>query len=263
MPYAHHSDPAQKWRQQYLTTKHHILPFILRHHTLPPNAKILEIGCGEGGVLKAFAEAGFLGYGIDISESRIEHGKNLLQKEIKSHVITLYAGDIYDSQQFEHMKGEIDLIVLKDAIEHIPDQQRILDRLHGFLHKRGAVFLAFPPWLNPFGGHQQLAVSFLKYVPWFHIFPRSLYQRILKLCGEPENQIRVLLEIYDTRLSSRRFERILQNTNWRVATRQFYLFNPGYEFKFGIKPKEQLPLFSSVPVIRDLFSTAVFYLVVE
>jgi len=77
MPYDFHLDPEKKWRQQYLTSKNHILPFILEKVNLPPNAQILEIGCGEGGVLKAFIESGFTCYGIDLSPARISKPRRL------------------------------------------------------------------------------------------------------------------------------------------------------------------------------------------
>ncbi len=261
MPYPHHSDPAQKWRQQYLTTKHHILPFVSQHWTFAQQAKVLEIGCGEGGVLKAFSEAGFLCYGIDLSESRISHGRKLISEEIENNNITLYTGDVHDTEIFEHLAGEMDLIILKDAIEHIPEQEKMLKILHRFTKDDGAIFLAFPPWINPFGGHQQLAASVLKFVPWFHILPRGLYRKILELFHETDSQIQVLMEVCDTRLTTARFERMLSNTDWHIKTRQFFLFNPGYEFKFGLRPREQFKVISGMPVLRDFASTAVYYLV--
>ena len=83
MPYDFHLDPEKKWRQQYLTCKNHILPFILEKVNLPPNAQILEIGCGEGGVLKAFIERGFTCYGIDLSPSRIEMLRKFSRRKLR------------------------------------------------------------------------------------------------------------------------------------------------------------------------------------
>ncbi|MFQ5641611.1 MAG: class I SAM-dependent methyltransferase [bacterium] len=261
MPYAHHSDPKKKWQQQYQTTKKYILPFIRQHFALPKDAHILEIGCGEGGVLKAFTDEGCLCFGMDLSEPRIAAGKKLLAQEIRRKRVQLFAGDVHDLERFEHLFGKIDVLILKDAIEHIPDQEKVLSRLHRFLRKGGVAFLAFPPWCNPFGGHQQLAGSVLKYVPWFHLLPRTLYRSLLRLFGETEIQINVLMEIYLTRLSIRKFETLLAKTRWRILKRQFYLFNPGYEFKFGMTPRKQAALISQIPGVRDFMSTAVYYIV--
>ncbi len=261
MPYDFHLDPGKKWRQQYLTSKNHILPFTLERVDLSPDARILEIGCGEGGVLKAFIERGFVCYGIDLSPSRIENARSILKEEVQKKSVTFYAFDIHDDQHFKHLFGKIDLVILKDAIEHIHDQEKFLIALHKFMKPGGSVFLSFPPWRNPFGGHQQIAVSVLKYIPWFHILPRSFYRAILKCFGESDNSIQELLEIYDTRLSIRRFEKILSLSNWKIRRRQFFLVNPGYEVKFGLKPRKQIELISCIPGVRDFVSTAVYYIV--
>ena len=261
MPYDFHLDPEKRWRQQYLTCKNHILPFILEKVNLPPNAQILEIGCGEGGVLKAFIERGFTCYGIDLSPSRIENAKKILKEEVEKKLVAFYAFDIHDDQHFGHLFGKIDLVILKDAIEHIYDQEKFMTALHKFIKPEGSVFLSFPPWRNPFGGHQQIAASVLRYVPWFHVLPRGFYQSILKLFGESNKNIQTLLEIYDTRLSIRKFERILSLSKWKTCRRQFFLINPGYEFKFRLKPRKQIGFIGHIPELRDFISTAVYYIV--
>ncbi len=78
-----------------------------------------------------------------------------------------------------------DLIILKDVIEHIHDQDAILSRLRNFLKPGGHIFFGFPPWQMPFGGHQQvLAHRLLSRTPYFHLLPVPLYRGILKAFGE-------------------------------------------------------------------------------
>ncbi len=261
MPYEFHHDPRRKWDQQYLTTRDHIIPFIERHFHLPARAKVLEVGCGEGGVLKAFCERGHVCYGLDIAAHRIENAKTMLQEEVDSGKVEFYAADVHDTSVFGHLAGQIDLLILKDAIEHIYEQEKILQVLHKFVKQGGAVFLAFPPWWNPFGGHQQLADSVLRFVPWVHILPRPVYRSILRLFGESQDKIAGLMEIYDTRLSINKFERLLKATHWRVRKRQFFLLNPIYEYKFGIKGRKQSTVVSRIPFVRDFLSTGVYYIV--
>ena len=64
---------------------------------------------------------------------------------------------ITDSREVEELytSRQFDLILLKDVIEHIPDQERVIPYLKEFLKPGGRVFFGFPPWYMPHGGHQQ------------------------------------------------------------------------------------------------------------
>uniref|UniRef100_UPI003FEF9222 class I SAM-dependent methyltransferase n=1 Tax=Alistipes shahii TaxID=328814 RepID=UPI003FEF9222 len=69
-----------------------------------------------------------------------------------------------------------DLIILRDVIEHVEDQPRLMARLAELLAPDGVLFVAYPPWRMPFGGHQQMAVSrFAAHFHWLHLLPGPLY----------------------------------------------------------------------------------------
>jgi hypothetical protein len=126
----------------------------------------------------------------------------------------------------------------------------------------GLYFIGFPPWYNPFGGHQQLLKNkFFSKLPYFHILPRFLYKGLLRMIGESETKIKGMLEIYDTRITIDRLNQILKANNYQILKKTDYLFNPNYETKFGIKPRKQLKLISSIPFIRNFFVTASYYVV--
>jgi hypothetical protein len=126
----------------------------------------------------------------------------------------------------------------------------------------GLYFIGFPPWYNPFGGHQQLLKnSFFSKLPYFHIIPRFMYKGLLRIIGESESKIKGMLEIYDTRITIDRLNRILKVNDYQILKKTDYLFNPNYETKFGIKPRKQLKLISSIPFIRNFFVTASYYVV--
>ena len=98
---------------------------------------VLEIGCGEGGVLKAFVEKGCSCTGMDLSTSKIENGKGLQQSEIESGKLELFSADIYDQSTMDAFRGKFDLIILKDTIEHIPDQERVMAQLQVYMKLGG------------------------------------------------------------------------------------------------------------------------------
>jgi hypothetical protein len=83
----------------------------------------------------------------------------------------------------------------------------------------------------------------------------------LKAFGEAEGTINGLLEIKDTGISIDRFERILKQEKYITDKRVFYFINPNYETKFGIKPRKQIKQITSIPWVRNFFTTAMYYVV--
>ena len=61
-----HNDRSLYFEQQYTNTKKYIVSFVNEVYELRPGMEVLEIGCGEGGVLKAFVDAGMTGTGVDL-----------------------------------------------------------------------------------------------------------------------------------------------------------------------------------------------------
>jgi 2-polyprenyl-3-methyl-5-hydroxy-6-metoxy-1,4-benzoquinol methylase len=255
-----HADRKRYFDIQLLNAEKYILPFIESNFEITKGMRVMEIGCGEGGVLKAFVDKGCEGVGVEFDLSRIENGSKYLEDDIKNGRISFVAKDIYDTD-VESLGGRFDIIVLKDVIEHIHNQERLLARLKDFLKSSGIIFFGFPPWQMPFGGHQQLSKTSLSKIPYFHLFPRPVYKGILKLFKEPEHVINDLLEIKDTGISIERFEKIVKRTNYKIVDKIHYLFNPIYEYKFNLKPKKQNPLISKIPYIRNYLTTCVYYMI--
>ena len=253
-----HIDRARYFEIQFKNAEEDVIPFITKRFDLKPGSRVLEIGCGEGGVLAAFIKQNCSVVGVELDEPRLALAGTFLKKEISDNKVHLIARDIYLVDDKE-LGGKFDLIILKDVIEHIHDQKKLLNRLHDLLLPGGAVFFGFPPWQMPFGGHQQICKNkCLSKLPYYHLLPRKLYRWILSKYNEPVND---LLEVRDTGISIERFEKIARQTNYTIVNRTFYLINPIYKYKFGWKAKKQLPVLRSIPYIRDFFTTCVYYLI--
>jgi SAM-dependent methyltransferase len=260
MPLYFHGNAPLKFQHQYLVTLNYIIPYIEKQQAFREGMHVLEIGCGEGGVLKAFAERNCFCTGMDLSTSKIDHGKELLADEIAAGKMELFSADIYDQKTMDAFKGKFDLIVLKDTIEHIPEQEKVMEQLKIYLKTNGRLFFAFPPWRMPFGGHQQTATTKIGKLPWMHLLPRSLYQAWLRKIGEPEPTVVSLMEIYDTQISINRFERICKRSGYTIQNRRLYLINPIYRYKFGRSPRIQFSFLSVIPWFRDFVSTTAYYI---
>lgn len=222
----------------------------------------MEIGCGEGGVLVPFIEKGCYGVGVDLNPLRIDLANEFLQEEVAKGRVQFVYKNVYDADFLEKFRGFFDLIILKDAIEHIPEQEKFIPYLKNFLKPGGQIYFGFPPWYMPFGGHQQVCNNKVASVlPYYHILPKTLYQGILRAFGESQPVIDELLEIKDTQITIERFERIVRLSGLKILNRQHYLINPIYKYKFGLQPRKQLRLISALPFVRNFLTTCVYYTV--
>lgn len=254
-----HSNKKQYFNEQDTTSRKYVIPFLSDLLTFSENTSILEIGCGEGGNLKPFLELGCSRVvGVDLSEGKINKANEFFLDHPQKENIEFILADIYKIETL----GKFDLIIMRDVIEHIHDQEKFMEFVKKFLKPEGKFFLGFPPWFNPFGGHQQICESnILSKLPYFHILPAPIYKLILKIFGESDAKIEALLEIKGTGISIERFEKILKNYNYKTDKRYFYLINPNYEIKFGLKPKKQFSLISSIPFFRNFLTTASYYVI--
>ena len=242
--------------EQSYTTEKYIIPFVSDMIDVNSSTKVAEVGCSEGGNLKPFLDMGCKVVGIDISEQRIKNAEKCYNDHPLKANLRLINNNIYDVKTDPELK--FDLIIMRDTLEHIPDQNLLLRHLKQFLNTDGKIFISFPAWRMPFGGHQQMCNNrILSKVPYFHILPRSVYKLIMKLFGEPQSFINEQLEIKDTKISIQKFKRYVLTNGYKVKKQVYYLINPNYEIKFKMKPVE-LPAILNIPYLRDFFTTTVY-----
>lgn len=262
MTLAQHTDYRIRYQQQLDNARGYILPFIEKHLPLSPEVKIMDIGCGEGGVLVPFLEKGCRAVGVELDELKSGYARQLLASHAERGSVEIINQNIYEEDALARFRGQFDLVILKDVIEHIPNQEKFIPYLKKFLKPGGFVFYGFPPWYMPHGGHQQVCRSkFLSMLPWFHLLPNPIYKGILRLSGEYPAVINELLENKATGISIERFERITLKSGYQVRERVLFLINPIYQQKFGLKPRKQFRFIAAIPWIRDFFSTCAYYMV--
>ncbi len=251
-----HSDRERYFDEQARTSERHYIPYIRMLFPELPQ-EVLEVGCGEGGNLFPFARSGCSVTGVDVAAGRVAEARRFFAE--RGAEGTFVASDIFELTGLEH---EFPLILAHDVIEHVGDKAGFLKRLERFLAPGGVVFMAFPAWQMPFGGHQQIARSrVVSRFPFLHLLPSPLYKGVLAAAGEDELTVRELLSIKRTRCTVEKFEAALRAAGYRVADRRLYFVNPHYETKFGLKPRRLHGSLSVLPYVRDFFSTSCFYLV--
>ena len=261
MAFDFHKDKQTYIKYQYENAENYVIPFIEKKLALNSASEVMEIGCAEGGVLQAFLDKGCKGVGVELMPARYEIAKELLKDYISKGQAEVIQKNIYDLDA-DSGYHRFDLIILKDVIEHIHDQDKVLAHLRKFLKKDGHIFFGFPPWQMPFGGHQQIAKSkLLSRLPYYHLLPMSLYKGMLKAMGEREKTVEDLAEIKETGISIERFEKLIKKNSYSIREKEFFLINPIYKYKFNLEAKKQYNWLASIPYFRNYLTTCVYYLV--
>lgn len=101
---------------------------------IPSSKKILDLGCGEGGMIRAilnkFSQKEIIG--VDISPRRIE----LLRKKFPKHKFLCE-----DVNKTSLKKNEFDLIICTQVIEHVENDKKLIDEIYRILKIRGKLYI--------------------------------------------------------------------------------------------------------------------------
>lgn len=217
------------------------------NHLVKPHCngkKIIDIGCGEGGVLAAFEREGYQCTGIESSETRVEFARANSKATIR-----FLHGDIQDFSSEE----TYDIVLMLDVIEHLRDKLAALKNLKAMKSEGGIIVIAFPPFRSPFGGHQQVMRSFLKYVPYVHLLPTALYRRAVEKIER--NNVAAHLHNYETGITMQQFESLADQTGLEIIQKLSYFVRPRQALRFNIKIRP-----FRLGVLAEYLSTGVIYI---
>jgi SAM-dependent methyltransferase len=262
MAYDFHSDRHQYFRLQVSNCRDNIIPFIGKFQPVRSGMKVLEIGCRDGGVLYPFLEQGCHITGIDLDAGPVEMAKEVYKDNIADGKANFEVINVHDyiAREKGNAAAIFDIIVLQDVIEHVFGQQEMLQALHQILKPTGLIFFGFPPWQNPFGGHQQvLKNTILSKIPYYHLLPNFVYYGLVKMADK--SSLEFIKDTKETGISIDRFEKIVKAEHFKIIGRQLFLVSSMYKYKFGLKPRLQAKWLGNLPYIRNFFTTAANYVI--
>ena len=101
---------------------------------LPEKARVLDAGCGPGGMLKAFADQGYECVGCDYTDQQTQYGR--------SKGLNLFSGGIEEITP--KYANYFDLVMLNDVLEHLLNPGAILFEIRKILKPDGYVYIQFP-----------------------------------------------------------------------------------------------------------------------
>jgi SAM-dependent methyltransferase len=118
----------------------------LRQRSALRGKRVLDVGCGHGGMLIALAEQGAEAVGIEIDASRSRVGEQRLRD--LGLQVDWRQGDIGD-REFTGRLGTFDVVVCQDVLEHVLDTSQAIATLCSLLRKGGWLFMQVPNKYSP------------------------------------------------------------------------------------------------------------------
>ena len=244
------------WDYQYRLARDVIVPYLKKIGAFKESDVVTEIGCAEGGVLAAFTENGASrALGTDIAQSRLDMGKII--SDIGGFPLDFVYHNIMEQQIDSKWVESSDLVILRDVIEHLDDTRLALTNIAKIIKPGGFLYVTFPPYHSPFGGHQHTVANPGGKLPYIHLLPNPIFQRFIK--SGRKNDIGEVQRLQKIRLTPKKFMSAALATNYTIANADYYLLRPVFKMKFGL-PTIRLTSISSLPGVKNYFSLEASYL---
>lgn len=240
---------------QIAVAREALIPW-LRPRVELDGALVGDFGCHEGGMLHAFREdtgaAG--GVGIELNPTLVERSPFVSDDRFRLEV-----GDLAEAVAGERF----DLIVLHDVLEHVGDVGAVLEAAAARLAPGGRLFVSFPPYRSPFGGHQQYAAGIARALPFVHHLPGRLFLRLARPAPTEymsrEDSLEDLRSVRRTRLTLEKAERAFAAAGLRTADRELFLVRPEHSLRYGVRTRRARRL-GELPIVRELAVSGAYYL---
>lgn len=240
------------WQYEYDVVARFLLP-LLRHWGIQPDGlRMLDVGCGDGGGLAAFHDAGVRCKGYDIEAPRVELALTMNGgREMDLRVGSVYVDPPFSGEKF-------DLVVLHDVFEHLDEKKKVLHTLSGYLSPTGRILITFPPFYSPYGGHQQLMRAPLARLPYIHLLPYVVNGLFPSLRNENQAFVEEIRKLTRLRMGMGKFERLAGESGLLIEARKAYLISPNH-IRFGLRPVSS-GFLARIPLIREMITSGVVYL---
>ena len=133
---------------------------------------VVEVGCGAGGQLMAFAEQGKHVAGVDLGSEYLDVGR--------SHGLDLIPGDALTL--LEHLGEPVDAILITHVLEHFLDLRQEIAKLSALLKPNGVMLLEVPGIHMIEKGYQHDFLRYLQNAHNYH-FTAATFEYVLGSCG--------------------------------------------------------------------------------
>jgi SAM-dependent methyltransferase len=252
---------------QYGLGAQHIVPYLLGKGVTFADKNLCEIGCGEGGVLAALANQGAAyALGIDIRQEAIDRAEIIFRtlfspskdgEATKSMKWDFGIHDVTNQPTPPEWRKQFDFATLRDVIEHLDDTEGSLRHVMEFLRPGAYLYIVFPPYYSPFGGHQHLLKNRPGKLPFLQFLPDAFFKPLIK--SGRAGDIEEVMRLRKIRLTIGKFRQAVKNVGLEIVDEELYFLRPVFKLKFGL-PTIKINMFRRMPGIREIAALEAGYL---
>lgn len=136
--------------------------------------RVLDVGCGLGGMATAYALEGGRVTAVDVELYDAETIR-FAQAFARSKGATIHFLAV-EEREWPMADTTFDVVFLDSVLEDARDPHQLLWQSTRVLRPGGWMFVSFPVFYGPFGGHIDDYIR----TPWFHLLPRGIVIRTLR-----------------------------------------------------------------------------------
>jgi ubiquinone/menaquinone biosynthesis C-methylase UbiE len=191
--------------------------------------RVLDFGCGAGGLTCRIAERAREAVGLDIEQYKLDFAAAQAERLNVANARFVCS----ESAALPFDDGSFDSVFCVDVVEHLPTPERFVAEFRRVLRPGGHLLLSFgPPWGHAHGKHMWAKLPGW----WTHLlFPRAA---VMRAAGFPSHTTWEELGIH--RLTVGRFERVMRRSGFRTEYRRLLINKLVAPLRF-------------VPLVRELF----------
>ncbi len=188
---------------------------------LPETAKrVLEVGCGTGGLSLYLATQGFRVAAVD----RQQYDSGALpaaRQYAVDHNVDVDLSQA-DAVALPFRGASFDCVLCSNVVEHLAHPDAAMLEIGRVLKPGGLAFVDFPLFRSTYGGHIEGSIK----IPWFHLLPKSWVAGELRRRGA-ERDLAVFRTLNG--ITNRRFRAIVRTAGLEIHDfrRAHYLTHPG------------------------------------
>ena len=138
--------------------------------------KILDLGCGYGGLSVYLALKGLKVVAVDNQQYDKEFLKEVIGFANQKNAKPIFCQA--DANNLPFKDASFDIIRMDSVLEHLTNPEIALSECKRVLKFRGFIFVSFPLYYSPYGGHVD---DYLRF-PWVHVLPKKWVCWLLDRC---------------------------------------------------------------------------------